>query len=70
MSRFKLFSLVTAMIASISNNASLSSKEKSKQINSISLNNSYGNPFGGKRLNQRQIRKRRRQNPNAKKWAA
>lgn len=72
MSRFKLFGIMAAMIASIQSNTSISPKEKSKQTNALSNSIYMGNRFSypSRKLNQRQVRKRRRQNPNSSKWAA
>jgi hypothetical protein len=72
MSRFKLFGIMTAMLAAITSDRKLTSEEKTKQSNT--LNRQAGGMLfstgfnSGRKLNQRQIRKRRRQNPHSSKW--
>lgn len=74
MSRFKLFGIMQAMMLSVMANPKLTSREKQAEVSSINKQ-SGGLLFASgispnRTLNQRQIRKRRRQNPNSRKWAA
>jgi hypothetical protein len=73
MSRFKLFGLMTAMLAAVMSDRKITDEERNKQAKSLNRQAggmlfTTGGVYSGKKLNQRQIRKRRRQNPNSRKW--
>ena len=72
MSRFKLFALFSAMMASVGHDRSLNDDEKGQKRSRLNIM-SGGMLFSNsvmptKRLNQRQLRKRWRQNPNLRKY--
>lgn len=69
MSRFKLFGLMAAMMASIKSGSDDTAKEVATVGKQMRLEGNYGNPyFGGRLLNQRQRRKRNHQHKSGRKF--